>query len=178
MTSRERRRLGVALLVLAAIAALVVLVRAASSSIPRDRGSSSGRRVVGYGQIRYAGAGPERWAFRYRHAARALAAARRSLRSQRRELLATPSVGEAIDLAAATYGARLLLWDRARCETGGTFDPRALNRSSSAAGLFQFLPSTWRSTPYARFDVLSPYANALAAGWMNAHGRGGEWVCQ
>ena len=56
--------------------------------------------------------------------------------------------------------------------------PRALNASSQASGLFQFLPSTWRSTPYAAFSVWSPYANAQAAGWMHRAGRGGEWVCR
>jgi hypothetical protein len=39
-------------------------------------------------------------------------------------------------------------------------------------------PSTWRSTPYGVFSVWSPYANALAAGWMHLNGRGGEWSCQ
>ena len=47
-----------------------------------------------------------------------------------------------------------------------------------SSGLYQFLPSTWASTPYAGFRVDSPYANALAAGWMHAHGRGGEWSCR
>lgn len=177
-----RRRLAVVLVVLLALVALVVVVRAGSSSSSAHAlsSSSSGRRVVGYGQIRYAGAGPELWAFRFRRARRELVAQRARLRALRRELLSSPSVAEAIDLAAATYGGwmRVTLWRKARCETGGTFDPRSLNPSSSASGLFQFLPSTWRTTPYARFDVLSPYANALAAGWMHRHGRAGEWVCQ
>ena len=87
-------------------------------------------------------------------------------------------VVRAINLAAATYGHRAELWRKARCETGGTFSPTAYNRSSGATGLFQFLASTWRSTPYAAFSRDDPYANALAAGWMHAHGRGGEWVCR
>ena len=84
---------------------------------------------------------------------------------------------EAINLACATYGSCSLLWRRADCETGGTFSPRSYN-ASGASGLFQFLPSTWRTTPYSAFSVWSAYANAMAAGWMQAHGRGGEWVCQ
>jgi hypothetical protein len=84
----------------------------------------------------------------------------------------------AINLSCATYGHCAELWRKARCETGGTFDPRAINPGSGAAGLFQFLPSTWASTPYRMFSMMSPYASALAAGWMHEQGRGGEWACQ
>lgn len=87
-------------------------------------------------------------------------------------------VVEAINLACAAYGDCETLWRRAKCETGGTLNPRSFNRSSGASGLFQFLPSTWATTPYRVFSVWSPYANALAAGWMNTHGRGGEWACR
>jgi len=103
---------------------------------------------------------------------------RRLINRLHRVLLADPQVVEAINLAAATYGDGSTLWRRARCETGGTFDPKATNRGSGAAGLFQFLRSTWATTPYGRFNMYSPYANALAAGWMNANGRGGEWACR
>ena len=57
-------------------------------------------------------------------------------------------------------------------------DPGATNRSSGAAGLFQFLPSTWRTTPQGRAG-LSPYdpvAATAAAEWMVAQGRIREWV--
>jgi len=136
------------------------------------------RRTVGYGQIAFDFAGPERWAMRYRRARLEVRQLRAELRAQRRLTLSSPHVAEAINLAAATYGYADALWRKARCETGGTFSPNALNGSSGAAGLFQFLPSTWASTPYGRFSVFSPYANALAAGYMHAHGRGGEWVCR
>lgn len=88
-----------------------------------------------------------------------------------------PQVVEAISLACATYGHCAELWRKARCETGGTFDPHAFNSGSGAAGLFQFLRSTWDSTPYAGFDRGSPYASAMAAGWMHDRSRGGEWAC-
>jgi hypothetical protein len=45
-------------------------------------------------------------------------------------------------------------------------------------GLFQFLPSTFSSTPYARRPITSAKWNALAAGWMWRHGRRREWACQ
>ena len=149
------------------------------------QGSEPARRVVGYGQIRYGGLGPERWAARWRQVHRALVAMRaergrleQALRRQRRILLRRPQVVEAINLACVTYGYCDTLWRKARCETGGTFSARSYNSDSEASGLFQFLPSTWDSTPYARLSTWSPYANALAAGWMHDHGRGDEWSCR
>ncbi len=64
----------------------------------------------------------------------------------------------------------------ARCES--VLDPNAVNASSNASGLFQFLPSTWETTPYADQDIFDPVANAQAAAWMWSEGRRGEWVCQ
>jgi hypothetical protein len=164
-------------LIVTVLAALVVLVGFAVARASRPD------RVVGYGQIRFNGAGPERWAARYRRTKAELVDAKQhatqlelALRKQRRVLLADPHVAEAINLACAAYGYCSTLWRKARCETGGTFDEHAYN-ASGASGLFQFLGSTWRSTPYGRFSVWSPYASSLAAGWMHAHGRGGEWVC-
>jgi hypothetical protein len=141
----------------------------ASSVLARPDPSTSHLRVVGYGQTRFDGLGPEAWAQRARYWQRAF------LR-ERRELLSSRTVTEAIDLACATYGWCSTLWRKARCETGGTFSPTAYN-PSGASGLFQFLPSTWATTPYRSLSIWSPYANALAAGWMHANGRGGEWAC-
>lgn len=98
------------------------------------------------------------------------------VRSLRRTLAHDPNVIEALNLAAAVYGHGSTLWRKAQCESH--LNPNAKNRSSSAAGLLQFLDSTWASTPFAAFSVYSPYANALAGGWMHDVGRGGEWVCQ
>ena len=54
------------------------------------------------------------------------------------------------------------------CESNG--DPNALNPYSGAAGLFQFLPSTWESTsPKAGFEgasVFDPEANIGSAAWL------------
>jgi hypothetical protein len=63
----------------------------------------------------------------------------------------------------------------ARCES--ELNPKAYNRSSGASGLFQFLPSTWRSTPYANYSIFNAWASANAAAWMWSVGRRGEWVC-
>jgi hypothetical protein len=108
---------------------------------------------------------------------RHLAGYGRWVRSLQRTLRHDPDVGEAIELAATTYGVpSATLWRKARCESG--LDPRNKNPGSTASGLFQFLTSTWASTPFGGFSIWSPYANALAAGWMHANGRGGEWVCR
>jgi hypothetical protein len=98
----------------------------------------------------------------------------RRVRQLKRTLMTSPSVSEAINLAATVYGNGSLLWSLARCES--TLDPGAKNASGSS-GLMQFMPSTFASTPYGRFSIWSPYASAMAGGWMLAHGRRSEWVC-
>lgn len=54
------------------------------------------------------------------------------------------------------------------CESNG--DPNAANPYSGAAGLFQFLPSTWASTaPKAGYPDASPFdpeANTASAAWL------------
>ncbi len=86
------------------------------------------------------------------------------------------SITDIIVAAANRYGqspdAMLAV---ARCES--TLDPNAYNASSGASGLFQFLPSTWRTTPYASHDIFDAWASANAAAWMWSVGRRGEWVC-
>ncbi len=66
----------------------------------------------------------------------------------------------------------------AKCESG--YNPRAVNASSGAAGLFQFLPSTWRSMPQGKAgkDVFDPVANAQAAAYYYSTSGGSPWVCQ
>jgi len=64
----------------------------------------------------------------------------------------------------------------ARCESN--LDPCAVNRSGPYYGLFQFLKSTWKTTPYGDHDIYDPKAQALAAGWMWKHGRKNEWACK
>jgi len=63
-----------------------------------------------------------------------------------------------------------------RCESN--LDPRAVNQAGPYFGLFQFLRSTWASTPFADQDIFDPSANARAAAWMWQQGRRHEWACQ
>lgn len=64
----------------------------------------------------------------------------------------------------------------ARCES--VLDPNAVNATSGASGLFQFLPGTWARTPWADEDVFDPVANAYATAWMWDQGNRNEWTCQ
>ena len=63
----------------------------------------------------------------------------------------------------------------AQCESG--LDPSNYTPPFDAEGLFQFLPDTWASTPYASYDRNDAWASANAAAWMWSVGRRGEWVC-
>lgn len=64
----------------------------------------------------------------------------------------------------------------ARCESA--LDPCAVNRSGPYYGLFQFLKSTWKTTPYRDRSIYDPKAQALATAWMWKQGRKNEWACK
>ncbi len=117
--------------------------------------------------VTYRGKTAKAWAHKYRQMWKLYTNARRVL-------LTSPTVTEAINLAGATYGNTSTLWSLARCESG--LSPTARNASGSS-GLMQFMPGTFAGTPFGRFSIWSPYASALAAGWMLQQGRRSEWVC-
>ncbi len=84
---------------------------------------------------------------------------------------------EIIYAAADAYGQpRADMLRVARCES--VLDPNAVNQAGGSYGLFQFLPGTWATTPFAQYDIFDPVANANAAAWMWSVGRRNEWVCQ
>jgi hypothetical protein len=66
----------------------------------------------------------------------------------------------------------------ARCESG--FNPNAVNPSSHASGLFQFLWSTWNTTSYASDSPFNASANIHAAYQVFARDDDSwrEWSCQ
>ena len=66
----------------------------------------------------------------------------------------------------------------ARCESG--YNPYAVNTSSGASGVFQFLPSTWAHTPFASKSVFDRVANVHAAAcYFEATGQtGSPWSCR
>ena len=88
----------------------------------------------------------------------------------------TDNIVDIIYAAADRYGQpRADMLRVAQCESN--LIPNAVNPAGSY-GLFQFIPSTWASTPYAQYDIFDPWASANAAGWMWSVGRRNEWVCQ
>ena len=64
----------------------------------------------------------------------------------------------------------------ARCES--VLNPCAVNDDGPYYGLYQFLKSTWRSTPFGDRNIFDPEAQALATGWMWQQGRKHEWACK
>jgi hypothetical protein len=55
------------------------------------------------------------------------------------------------------------------------YNYKATNSSSGAAGLYQFMPRTWASTPYHKQSPYNPRWAALAAMWMWKHGGYSHW---
>jgi hypothetical protein len=87
-----------------------------------------------------------------------------------------PPYEHAAELAAIAYQVDAsTLIRKGRCESANW---TRFHNKSGASGPWQFLLSTWLSTPYASYSPYDPEAAALAAAWMHAHGRGGEWVCR
>lgn len=87
---------------------------------------------------------------------------------------ASPEVTYALNHAADTYGvSRRCLWNIARRETGGTFWPWVTNQRSGAAGLMQYLATTWNTlAPRAGYAGASPYepwAATHVAAWAISH---------
>lgn len=88
------------------------------------------------------------------------------------------------DIAAAIHNAFVGLGDRALqwafnvawCES--RYHPNSVNSSSGAAGLFQFLPSTWAFTPQHASSPFDPAANSYAAAWLYARDGPSQWQCQ
>lgn len=86
------------------------------------------------------------------------------------------SIAAIIQQAFAPLGQAAVSWAErvAMCESGD--NPYARN-PDGASGLFQFMPSTWAGTPYARDSVFDAVANARAAAWLYARRGPGAWSC-
>jgi Transglycosylase SLT domain len=109
-------------------------------------------------------------------AARAAAAAPRPVAAP--APAASGSIPDIITAAFSPMGPGAVTWALriAKCESG--YNPNAVNASSNAKGLFQFLPSTWASTPYAGSSPFDPVANAKAAAWLYGRSGPGQWECR
>lgn len=87
----------------------------------------------------------------------------------------TSAVVSCIGYAGLIHGVPAsTLYRIALCESH--LNPYAQN-PSGANGLFQFLASTWATTPYANYSSSSAKYASLGAAWMITQGRIGEWVC-
>jgi hypothetical protein len=88
------------------------------------------------------------------------------------------SVQDIITQAFNPFGAAAVAWGLrvARCESGD--NPRAYDAAGPYYGLFQFLLSTFRATPFGGQDIYDPVANANAAAWKYGHGGAGAWNCR
>ncbi len=113
-------------------------------------------------------------------------AARSTLASRYQQLLLSLGVSSAIQElildSFAPYGPAGQAWALRVADCESQYNPNAVNSSSGASGLFQFLPSSWASTPQGRqgLSVFDPAANAQGAAWYyGATGRtGGPWSCK
>jgi soluble lytic murein transglycosylase-like protein len=67
-----------------------------------------------------------------------------------------------------------------KCESGG--NPQAKNAHSSASGLFQFMPDTFRSVSlqagHPEWDIWNAADNTSAAIWLMVHSGFGAWSCK
>ena len=159
--------------------ALVILILAvAALAAAHVRNSEGAATTPPVARELYQGKPIKWWADRTVIARREANASRQRVASLVRTLRHSPSVAESVKLAAITYPAfsEARAWCIIRHESGG--NPYAKNRSSTASGLYQFLTSTFASTPYGRagMSIWSPYAQSLAAGYMHSVGRGREWA--
>jgi hypothetical protein len=147
---------------LAASLAALAMVTVSPSTVA---GEIPVRAAYGYGQIRYAGHGPEFWHYRYTQA-------RRNARAHWRS-----TVSYALRLASDLY--HVPYWQmrsQAWCES--RFDPTNVTPPYSASGLLQFLPGTWREQGLPRFSVFDPVANALAAARIVSREGWRQWECK
>ena len=88
------------------------------------------------------------------------------------------TVQDIITKAFTPYGTTAVAWGLrvAKCESG--YNPRAYNAAGPYYGLFQFLMSTFKATPYGGQEIYDPVANASAAAWKYGQGGAGAWGCK
>lgn len=72
--------------------------------------------------------------------------------------------------SAVDWGLRV-----AACESG--YNPNAYN-PDGASGVFQFMPGTFRGTPYGNQNIFDASANVAAAAWYYGQHGGGAWSCK
>lgn len=103
-----------------------------------------------------------------------------TIRRLKKSVAHSPTIEECVKLATIAYPdfTESRAWQIIYHESWTSGKQFAKNKSSTASGLYQFLTSTFASTPYGRagMSIWSPCASSLAAGWMHEVGRGREWA--
>jgi hypothetical protein len=161
---------------LTAIVVVVILITmgGATAEATADRASLSATT--------YQGKSAKWWAHRAVQARKNANARAMTIKRLKKTIRITYSIKECVKLATIAYPA--LTENRAWRIIGGEShgNPNARNTKSiwngeHAAGLWQFIPSTFASTPYGKagMSIWSPCASSLAAGYMHSVGRGNEW---
>ena len=92
--------------------------------------------------------------------------------------LPPPNSGVGVQAIYAVFGQSPgLVWALrvAHCES--RYNPLAVNASSGASGLFQFMPSTWNAH-FAAWNIWDPYAQARAALNFYNQGATNAWTCK
>lgn len=107
----------------------------------------------------------------------------RVLRARLRSTLTRPDAEAAMRLAGIVYG---VPWQELRAcalsegyraaERHQAHNARPNRSGSGAIGAWQFMPSTWQTTPFAGLPITRVDAQAFATAWMWRHGRRGEWA--
>jgi hypothetical protein len=83
-----------------------------------------------------------------------------------------------IQQAFAPYGQTGIDWGLrvAKCESG--YNPLAYNPAGPYYGVFQFLMSTFKATPYGGQNIYDASANVNAAAWKYGQGGASAWGCK
>lgn len=170
----SRDRIWWLVIVVAVLLALTLVVRLTTGD------AADSARAPTYARNLYQGKDVRWWARHAVQARRDANARALVIERMRRTLSHDPSVKESIRLAHVVYPmfSEGRAWEIIRHESGGNlhaYNPVSVG-GCHAQGLYQFLDCTWRSTPFRRFSIYSPYAQSLAAAWMHANGRGCEWA--
>jgi hypothetical protein len=86
-------------------------------------------------------------------------------------------VPDLIRQAFAPYGQTGIDWGLrvAKCESG--YNPNAYNPVGPYYGVFQFLMSTFKATPYGNQNIFDASANVNAAAWKYGQGGASAWGC-
>lgn len=158
--------------------ALLALLAFVDSAEPNHRRTTLA--VYDYGVVEVGGHSTDHWrslALRLNRQLRATRRENRHLRAVTRDYRVSSRIAIRLGAIAYRQSAAMLL-RKADCESGLWPFARNNGSSDSPMGLFQFRPSTWRSTPFGLFSIWDTFAQALAAGWMHAVGRGREWACR